>query len=212
MSIRDMQRSRVYKAERSISPGKAIPTINGVEAYLGKILNSKWWRDRFPRKTILKVKDGRGCRIARGFNGGASLVHLTLPKWSRLEIFILHELTHTVTSTNLAAHGPEFAGTFLELVARFMGQEAGEALRLAFVKYGVDYGYEIPLDLPLETIEILGEDGQKIQVGGTRGGKGKLWIRYLFPSGGTRTIYLTADTAVQAGEALRIVGRLARPK
>lgn len=57
--------------------------------------------------------------------------------WAMREVVILHEIAHSLTP---AGHGPEWVGTFTDLVSRVVGEEAGFLLRAAMSKRGVQIG------------------------------------------------------------------------
>jgi putative metallohydrolase (TIGR04338 family) len=193
--MRDSQRGKINKAQAEIDFGKELPTVPEIEAYLKKIMATKWWLDRWPYKKNIQVKDGHHCRWARGINGGKNGGTIILPRWARHERTILHEVAHVLTPQHTVAHGPEFASIFLGLVTRFMGKDSGEKLRLAFVKNGVDHGHEISVFT--EAITVKGEKGE-ITVQGDKG-KSKVrislkkirsWVVYfnpLFPPGSGTT-------------------------
>jgi putative metallohydrolase (TIGR04338 family) len=110
----------VYDAEERLK-AKDGPEFTWAEtlAYVERVTRSRWWRCRLPRG--VRVKDGRGTRIARG-GWGTGRPTVNLPRWARTRLVILHELAHVLTSRpgrEVAAHGPEFAKTYLELVRRF---------------------------------------------------------------------------------------------
>jgi putative metallohydrolase (TIGR04338 family) len=62
---------------------------------------------------------------------------VALPRWGRSERVILHELAHHATPRYCAAHGPEYARTFLDLVRHFMGREVAQQLEEAFESHRV---------------------------------------------------------------------------
>ena len=66
---------------------------------------------------------------------------IKLPRWSRSELIILHEIGHVVTPSDYAGHGPEYAGNYLMLVAHFMGQQVAAELTAAFDSQNVKYKY-----------------------------------------------------------------------
>ena len=93
------------------------------------MLGSAWWKTRYPRVATIYVKDGRG--RSRACASPANK-YIKMPKWSRHEIFVLHEVAHIVQPLNTAWHGREFAQTFLDLVQRFMGKSECDALKKCF--------------------------------------------------------------------------------
>jgi putative metallohydrolase (TIGR04338 family) len=126
---RDSQRSKLYRAERTVGAGHHFPSVAHCQAQVDRILASAWWKARFPALDQVQVRDGRGRRHA-----GAHQSHgaISLPRWSRRERIILHELAHLATPASFAAHGPEYAMVYLELVGHFMGATAARDLAEAF--------------------------------------------------------------------------------
>lgn len=71
------------------------------------------------------IKTGRGAR------GGYH--YLKLPVWARTKGVILHELAHNLSYRDgwCDAHGPWFMRYFIDLVARFLGQNKSALLKSA---------------------------------------------------------------------------------
>ncbi len=68
----------------------------------------------------------------------------SFPRWARTKPVLLHELSHAASLQRyglVAAHGAEFAATYLRLVSRHLGLAAHEKLRDSFVVHRV--GFEI---------------------------------------------------------------------
>ncbi len=64
----------------------------------------------------IKVKDGRGRRHA-GASFGENLI--TLPRWSRQTVIVLHEIAHTlVDDRKYPHHGAEFVGVLFALLSQ----------------------------------------------------------------------------------------------
>lgn len=131
MRPRDMQKERVYRAERSL-PSHDRQLGDGSMAtcktFIDGVTRSPWWTKRC-RVTAVRIRDGRGTTIARGGWGSVNL-----PRWARTRLVILHELAHVLTTNTTdetAWHGPEFAANFLALVRRFAPEDA-DALLAAF--------------------------------------------------------------------------------
>lgn len=72
-----------------------------------------------------KVVDGRGSNYARNFH-----TEIHLPKWSRNNIIVLHELAHTLTNMidpqDSGDHGGIFVHVMITLLSRFAGYKYGE--------------------------------------------------------------------------------------
>jgi len=138
MKPRDTQRSKVYAAEKVLfGSSKKFESVKDVEKYLRRIFDTVWFKKTFPHKRKFQVKDGRGRSGPSGAPRGADGVTMSLPKWSRFESMILHELAHGLTPREYAWHGPEFCAVFLRLVDRFMGAEAHKALMFSFRDHNV---------------------------------------------------------------------------
>jgi len=50
---------------------------------------------------------------------------------------VLHEVAHCLTPTDLAAHGPEYAGVLLALVRRAVDPARAQSLEDAFARHRV---------------------------------------------------------------------------
>lgn len=127
---RDSQRSKVYAAEDAAFTRNAAPTMKSldeVEAYVKKVLGSAWFQKRYLICNV-NVEDGRGRRNAYA---NALTNTIKMPKWSRSEWVILHEISHLVSSLN-PAHGWQFCENYLALVQHFLGKESADRLRREF--------------------------------------------------------------------------------
>ena len=141
--MRDFQKSKVYAAESDMSEkGARFESVQDIQQFVDKICGSRWFRNRFGRVIRIVVRDGRGRRSAcgKGWNNiDGRYGIIKLPRWSRYTKYILHEIAHVVMPGNTPAHGREFAKILLQLVARWMGNEAAQELRAAYRQRGVKY-------------------------------------------------------------------------
>lgn len=119
MTPRDSQRSKVYRAERELPEGNYFPQITELQNYVDRIVLSRWFEKHYPSINAILVKDGRGRCSACGYNNRA-FGYIKMPKWSRREIFILHEIAHVVTPEQYANHGREFVKNYIALIERWM--------------------------------------------------------------------------------------------
>lgn len=135
---RDSQRQKLYLAELVLKDfSKPVSSIADVERLVARVWGSKRVQESWPaafKPDWLRspyVKDGRGCRVARG--GSSSI---TIPLWARTEYIVLHELAHTLTRRQfgvyVAGHGWQFCAVYLRLVLLFMGRAAHDALKASF--------------------------------------------------------------------------------
>lgn len=147
--MRDSQRKKLYTAERSVFGGNAstarvgvpLPTVEDVEKYVDKVMSRKVVK-RYFRTDPVKVADGRGTRWA--FARGSSKINI--PRWARTEWVVLHELAHILDTRDQrkvgdrrAAHGWQFAGTYLFLVRTMLGKDAAADLKASFRKHRVKF-------------------------------------------------------------------------
>lgn len=141
-NVRDMQRSKLYKAEqawRAAIGDKQFPTKLAAWAFIERVERSKWFRRTYGVRKF-NVHDGRGRTSAAAWGSR----NITLPRWSRTPAVILHEIAHCVTNTEhgqvgVAGHGWQYAHEYLRLVRHFMGVEAYRKLRGHFVVGRVRY-------------------------------------------------------------------------
>jgi putative metallohydrolase (TIGR04338 family) len=144
---RDQQRSRVYRAEDLAmkclgASNERLEAIEQVQAYVVRLMATEWFRRTYhPRPLYIQVTDGRGRRSACAMGSN----RICMPRWSRSELVILHEVAHCLLAVDYSrsrecgAHGWRFAEIYLALVRNRMGTEAERALREAFRKQRVRY-------------------------------------------------------------------------
>jgi len=128
--LRDFQRSKVYSAETKHSKfkwkshGNKLQKLSETKRYVADITTSKWWKSHGGFMQV-QVYDGRGRTRACG-----TLSYVKLPKWSRTELVILHELAHALTGQQYerdrikrAGHGCTFTKNYLDLIKRYLGHD-----------------------------------------------------------------------------------------
>lgn len=128
---RDTQQEKLYRAERE-SGIRAEPwrTMSETQAYIDSVTKTAYWRKLGGVR--VQANDGRAHRHACAYD----VTLISLPRWSRQPIVILHELAHTIVllDPKQTDHGRKFAKVFLGLVRRFMGTDAAKQLREAYRK------------------------------------------------------------------------------
>ena len=140
--MRDSQRNKVYTAERVLMDtyGRRNLTISECQQYADKVLASAFVRRHFGTVTV-NIEHGRGGGFAyRNVSWFDTYYEvwrygnrITLGKWARREIVVLHELAHVLAPAwHTAAHGWEFCATYLNLVRHFLGAEAHDVLKDSF--------------------------------------------------------------------------------
>jgi putative metallohydrolase (TIGR04338 family) len=142
--LRDNQRQRLYNAERRAlgglhaGPKDYFKTTTQIEKWLLKnVIGKKWFKENF-RITSVKVHPGKGRRNAGGTAYGYQ-AQLWLPRWARNEYVILHELAHGIVPNG--RHGARYAGVYIYLVEKVLGEELAYELRNEFNKGNVDFSF-----------------------------------------------------------------------
>ncbi len=157
---RDSQQSKVYKAERDVfssvpfGPTLGTPefrTVAECHAFVNQVIGSRWWVNRAGRIDI-EITDGRGSQNAFAYRlpdhkDSVPHLRLSLPRWARSRIVILHELAHCITGIKhgyyerdtVPFHGREFCSHLLALVKRWLGPDQARALQAAFKEHRVKY-------------------------------------------------------------------------
>lgn len=132
--MRDSQRKKVYTAEEILKPISAkFNSIEETRSYVDRVTMSHFYQHQWPAASwSIRVRDGRGTRIARGGRRG-----INLPLWARTEYVCLHEIAHCVVPD--AKHNWQWAQVFLQLVEHFMGKQPAEILKQSFITHKVRF-------------------------------------------------------------------------
>lgn len=152
--MRDSQKQRVYNAEfifRDISKqaadsGNPMVTMNGItvtlppearfanvetiQSYVDRVLQMPSVIAAFGKSRPVKVRQRKGVTHAHYCMNEIAIPD-TRSQWALREIVVLHELAHHYSPRG-AAHGPEFASTFITLMDLVVGPEAALILRMIF--------------------------------------------------------------------------------
>lgn len=140
---RDSQKSRLYAAEKEFKTGPhpEYRKVAQIEEFIAEMIATNWWQARYPHIPHIRVKDGRGTRIARG----SSLAwQISLPLWARTREIILHEVAHVLTPSHLPAHGREYAQVYYDLLLRFCGPETADKFVIGCIEHRVKIGRRRP--------------------------------------------------------------------
>lgn len=182
LTKRDSQKGKLYKAEEAAfgagwlqgTWGKLLEdtSVEGCKKEVDRVINSKTWK-KILKKTgttfyDVKVKDGRGARIARGCR-----THIKLPKWSRSFPIILHELAHSANRHSVAHHWP-FVATYIALVSRFISPDAAQRLRVACRERRVRWTPITKRKLTDARREALRERGRELAAARKRSREGEI--------------------------------------
>lgn len=141
--VRDNQRQRVYRAERSTPMwlGDAKRTdlrdrsIAAAQEFASRVARNRWVIKKLGKLAIVvEPSYGRGGAHASGRT-------IRVSEYYRCKLIILHEMAHCYVTyryhRKAAWHGPEFAQTYLTLVRLAMGRAAEKELAAAFKAGGV---------------------------------------------------------------------------
>lgn len=163
---RDMQKSRVYGAERSLrsmldlaagTGAQPIVEIHGsaivlpierkfadlpsIQRYIDAVLASPdvraAWPDRAAISVTARARRGDAHAHYEAFSRTIAIpVNPGQSRWAMREVVLLHEIAHHLTPRG-SSHGPEYAGAFIDLVGIVMGPEAALLLRISMHEAGV---------------------------------------------------------------------------
>lgn len=137
MRQRDSQRTKVYHAEDVLSPLSIMfESVNDMQKYINNIINTSKFKNRFKLNKRVVISDGRRRRRPCCVNYFYEYV-LKMPKWSRKDYILLHELAHAVTEGKFASHGSQFCANYLYLVDNFMKDGSSAYLVDSFKEHGV---------------------------------------------------------------------------
>lgn len=152
---RDSQRQKVYVAENRATrwtgtPRSELMTISECQAYIDKVLASKWLRSQADLRSRLAAIDKRGGVAVIAGRGGANATFdvrysqswgevyretrpsISLGVRTRQPYLLLHELSHILQPSGSAFHGWEFCDILLRLVRHFLGADLHARLKAEF--------------------------------------------------------------------------------
>lgn len=158
---RDVLRSRVYAAEQQVTsalsrageridffgsqltpPSElAFTTLSDVRTYVASVLADHRVAQIWGYLPPVQVRRRASDSMAHYEYETATIAIPTGSEWAMRELVVLHELAHHVLANSqptVAAHGPEFASAYIQLVSLRIGPEAGLLLTAAFDSCGVE--------------------------------------------------------------------------
>jgi hypothetical protein len=142
---RDVQRRRLYHAERQVSAYKRdlLPTIPDIELFVDQMLASHWLRTQFTPKVLEQIRVVSGRQNRTAYACGSTI---SMPRWARSKFIVIHEVCHVVCDRYfgndfIAGHGVEFATLQVAMVTHFLGEQDGRELHQAFMRYGVKHTF-----------------------------------------------------------------------
>ena len=160
----DSQRKRCYAAERwareqdpalMVTMFPAYDSLYFTARYSRRVYADKWIRGSYPwiiPADSLHIISGNSNRRRGQARNDNTIV---MPAFARYPLYTLHELAHLICwpiylSRGEPGHGPAWSGTFLALVHRCMGFDAGMLLREGFKRERVNFTSPYPFTFPAE--------------------------------------------------------------
>lgn len=142
----DTQRTRLYEAERHVDGFFDVDfqSLDEVDRFIKTVMKRKYWTDR----TLVRRYKLLSSSVvyAEGGQLNYRLAQFNLPQWAWTKQIIAHEMAHAMcppepnfTKQPRAAHGREFAGTYLYLTGKICGAETKRQLRAQFLKHNVEW-------------------------------------------------------------------------
>ncbi|MFI6041907.1 TIGR04338 family metallohydrolase [Nocardia sp. NPDC051321] len=162
VALRDIHRSRVYRAEQRLwnllddadhtgertvelfgtriclPVEKRMPDIDAVAAYLDGVLALRAVRRRYSRAGLpLTVRARRGARAHGHYEPTTATIAISMhdPHAVR-ELLLLHELAHHLQPPVSTGHGPEFCRAYSDLIHNVMTPETAWLLRACLTSEG----------------------------------------------------------------------------
>ena len=167
---RDSQRARVYDADqlvRRVFDGadehgvrelelfgskitlpveRKFASVESIQTYVDAVQGLNWVKAQWDRASVPVTVRARGGERAAHYESSTATIAVPLHRggtaWALREFVVLHELAHHLAPLDpeLAPHGPEFVGRYVELVGEIVGAEAGLVLRTTMSECGVRIG------------------------------------------------------------------------
>lgn len=163
---RDSQRGDVYAAEQTMGRmldaaaktgvatlfvgGSTIPVpierkfgdLGAVQRYVDQVMDRVGPDYRAPKKITVRARKG-DTRAHYEWAGSVIAIppHQSWSRsWAMRELVVLHEVAHHLSRNADQSHGPKFVAAYLDLLERFMGDEAAFLLRVLAHESGVKIG------------------------------------------------------------------------
>jgi hypothetical protein len=148
--MRDFQRQKIYDSDRQFrrkykSELKFYKNLSEIQIFLNEILANKWFK-KFNIKHI-HVYCSKG-NVAYGWLEDNYTIAMKLPKWSKNQATILHEIAHGICDRiyfdrDIAPHGIEYADMYLNLIFHILGENTYQTAIEIFIKNKVKYIKEV---------------------------------------------------------------------
>lgn len=120
----------LYEAERVVHMRRLPARLEDPQEYIDYVTGTQWFRNRWRRRKIRAVESNH----QHAWSDGNTI---WLPRWSMNDFTTLHELAHCCVKHG-PMHGRAFRAAQLELVRRFMGDEAGRCYKYALLAFDLD--------------------------------------------------------------------------
>jgi len=142
---RDMQRQRLYRAQRFMIDHTDPETfkisrreLEYSALFIALVLQTAWWQRRYDVLN-LTVRPGYGAKSATAATTNYGANRITLPISGRNRRTILHELIHLTVPQPHAGHGRLYCARYLEAITRVFGSSVGNTLREGYLLHDVRF-------------------------------------------------------------------------
>jgi hypothetical protein len=146
---RDIYQKKLYDSEDLLKKEYnsyilSYPTLVEIqESFINKILNSRWWKRRYPGITVVFLYEKK--RNSRDAWAGKNEIYL--PREFRNQLYILHELAHVVCHNmlngyciKLAPHCLTYIEVYAALVKQFLGREVYDRFIQILIDHKIPMG------------------------------------------------------------------------
>lgn len=131
-----------FGSQLTLQPERTFDSLDEIRSYVAEVI-PKWNAHRTSRHLLPIVRQRQDESLAHYEYDTKAIAIPIKSGWAMREMVCLHEIAHHISMHDFpkaAAHGPEFAATYVELVSLIMGHEVGLLLRAALDGEGVVVG------------------------------------------------------------------------
>ncbi len=122
-----------FGSKLTVVPERSFDDLAQVQSYVDDVI-VQWNAHRGSNHPVPHVRQRKSAELAHYEYDTKVIAIPTTVNWAMRELVVLHEVAHHIAMSfdTTAPHGPEFAATYVELVALIMGHETSLLLRAAF--------------------------------------------------------------------------------
>jgi putative metallohydrolase (TIGR04338 family) len=131
-----------FGSQLTLQPERTFDSLEEIRTYVASVI-PQWNIHRSAHHSIPQVRQRQNESLAHYEYDTKTIAIPVKTGWAMREMVCLHEIAHHISMhdfPNVAAHGPEFAARYVELVSLIMGHEVSLLLRAALDGEGVVVG------------------------------------------------------------------------